>query len=158
MNEDAAKRIELLNYGLGFAAVVAAVFVCTRDQVLGLACGALLGALNFSAVKQIVGAQVDAQKRGVPAKQTLLVFPKMLILVGALAACVFLLPISVPFLAVGFSILMLSIAIETVRFLTSPRPQDGDDFNHTNFDDSGFDDSSFDDSNFNDNSNSKDAN
>ncbi len=120
MNRDVANRIEVLNYVLSAIAIAVSVFICTHEQVLGLACGALLGAVNFTAVKRIVGAQIYAQEHGKPAKQALLVFPKMLILVAAIAVCVFFLPLSVPFLALGFSILMLSIAIETIRTLSGP--------------------------------------
>ncbi len=123
MNRGSASRIEILNYVLGGVASLAAIFVCSQPQVIGLLLGALLGALNFTAVKRIVAIQIDAQKSGEPARQTLLVIPKMLVLAAAMAACVFFLPssvLSVPFLALGFSIFMISIAIETVRFLTNP--------------------------------------
>ncbi len=120
MNQDVANRIEVLNYALSAIAIAVSVFICTREQVLGLACGALFGAVNFTAVKRIVGAQIHAQVHGKSAKQALLVFPKMLIMVAAIAVCVFFLPLSVPFLALGFSIVMVSIAIETIRTLSGP--------------------------------------
>ena len=121
MNRGAARRIELLNYALGGVATLGALFLCSQPQTLGLLVGALLGALNFTAVRRIVELQMEAQKEGHGAHKTALVFPKMLVLAGAMSAAVFLLPISVPFLALGFSIFMISIAIETLRFMTNPK-------------------------------------
>lgn len=121
MGPGAARRIELLNYALGAIAVAAAAFVCSKPQVLGLLVGALLGALNFSAIRSLVEKQLAAQKQGQSSAGVALVFPKMLVLGGAVAAALFLLPISPVFLAAGFSIFMISIAIETVRFLTGTR-------------------------------------
>lgn len=119
MDPTAARRIELLNYILGAVAVAASIFVCTQPQVLGLLVGALLGALNFSAIRRVVEKQIAAQKEGAPARQTILVFPKMLVLFAAVGAAILFLPISPAFLALGFSIFMVSIAVETVRFMTN---------------------------------------
>lgn len=119
MDPQSARRIERLNYILGAVAVGASLLVCTRPQVLGLLVGALLGALNFSAIRRLVERQIEAQKRGAGGFQTALVLPKMLVLIAAVGAAIWFLPIAPVFLALGFSIFMVSIAVETVRFMTN---------------------------------------
>lgn len=119
MDPRAARRIEAMNYILGGIAVAVSLFVLTKPEILGLLCGALLGALNFSAIRRLVESQVRAQKTGGSGAGAALIFPKMLALIAAIAAVMFLLPISAAFLALGFSIFLVSIAVETVRFLTS---------------------------------------
>jgi hypothetical protein len=120
MGPAAARRIEMLNYALGGIAVAVGLFILNQPQVLGLLCGALLGALNFSAIRRLVEKQVAAQKSGRGGAGAALIFPKMLALIGAVAAAIFFLPIAPAFLALGFSIFLISIAIESVRFMTSP--------------------------------------
>jgi hypothetical protein len=121
MGPAAARRIEILNYALGGLAVVVSLFVLSQPEILGLLCGALLGALNFSAIRRLVEKQIVAQKAssGGGGAGAALIFPKMIALIGAVAAAVFFLPIAPIFLAVGFSIFLVSIAIESVRFMTS---------------------------------------
>lgn len=126
MGPHAARRIEALNYILGGVAVVVGLFVLGKPEVLGLLCGALLGALNFSAIRRLVEKQIKAQKTGGSQAGAALIFPKMLVLIAAVAAAIFLLPIAPAFLALGFSIFLVSIAIETVRFISSPAAKDQD--------------------------------
>lgn len=125
MDASAARRIEAMNYILGGLAVAVGLLVLSRPEVLGLLCGALLGAFNFSAIRRLVEKQVHAQKTGASQASAALIFPKMLALIAAVAIAIFFLPIAPAFLALGFSIFMVSIAIETVRFVSSPRPKDG---------------------------------
>lgn len=126
MDRDAARRIEILNYALGGLAVAVGLFVLSQPETLGLLCGALLGALNFSAIRRLVEKQIRAQKTGASQASAALIFPKMLVLIAAVGAAIFLLPIAPTFLALGFSIFMVSIAIETVRFISSPAEKDQD--------------------------------
>ena len=119
MGPGAARRIEALNYILGAVAVAVGLLVLGRPEVLGLLCGALLGALNFSAIRRLVEKQVAAQKSGASQASAALIFPKMLALIAAVGAAIFLLPIAPAFLALGFSIFLVSIAIESVRFMTA---------------------------------------
>lgn len=120
MGPTAARRIELLNYVLGGVAVAVGLVVLDQPQVLGLLIGAVLGALNFSAIRRLVEKQIAAQKGTGSAAGAALVFPKMLALIAAVALALFFLPIAPAFLALGFSIFLISIAIESIRFMTSP--------------------------------------
>lgn len=109
-----------MNYILGGVLVAAAGVLGTRDQVLGALVGVLLCAVNFSLVVRIV-EKMTAAATGRSKSSGLLLAPKMLLLMGAAALALFLLPISAVMLAAGFSVFLVSIGVETVRYvLRSP--------------------------------------
>jgi len=122
MNAKALARIERMNYLLGGVAVAVSALVLARDQVLGLLVGAVLGSVNFTLLRRIVERWLKGAATGRGGSGYFLV-PKM----GALLVAVFLalrfLPISPAYFAIGFSIFLVSIAIETVRSAAVP----GDD-------------------------------
>ena len=141
MDRKSLSRIERLNYILGGALVAAVGVLGTRDQVLGALVGVLLSAVNFSLVVRIVEKmtphstvpsrtrdQITGDDPVGPAAATgqskasgILLAPKMLVLMGAAALALFLLPISAVMLAAGFSVFLVSIGVETVRYvLRSP--------------------------------------
>lgn len=118
MDRTSLTRIERMNYIFGGAIIALAGVFGTGEQVLGALVGVLLCALNFSAVRRLVEkmlrvAQGEAQSRA----SALLLAPKLLILMGAAAAAVVFLPISPIMLAVGFSVFLVSIGVETVRYV-----------------------------------------
>jgi len=120
MDRKSLSRIERLNYILGGALVAAVGVLGTRDQVLGALVGVLLSALNFSLVVRIV-EKMTAAATGQSKASGILLAPKMLVLMGAAALALFLLPISAVMLAAGFSVFLVSIGVETVRYvLRSP--------------------------------------
>lgn len=120
MDRKSLSRIERMNYILGGALVAATGVLGTRDQVLGALVGVLLSAVNFSLVVRIV-EKMTASATGRSKGSGILLAPKMLVLMGAAAVALFLLPISAVMLAVGFSVFLVSIGVETVRYvLRSP--------------------------------------
>ena len=120
MDRKSLSRIERMNYILGGALVAATGVLGTRDQVLGALVGVVLSAVNFSLVVRIV-EKMTASATGRSKGSGLLLAPKMLVLMGAAAVALFLLPISAVMLAVGFSVFLVSIGVETVRYvLRSP--------------------------------------
>ena len=120
MDRKSLSRIERLNYILGGALVAAVGVLGTRDQVLGALVGVLLSAVNFSLVVRIV-EKMTAAATGQSKASGILLAPKMLVLMGAAALALFLLPISAVMLAAGFSVFLVSIGVETVRYvLRSP--------------------------------------
>lgn len=120
MDRKSLSRIERMNYILGGALVAATGVLGTRDQVLGALVGVLLSAVNFSLVVRIV-EKMTASATGRSKGSGILLAPKMLVLMGAAAVALFLLPISPVMLAVGFSVFLVSIGVETVRYvLRSP--------------------------------------
>ena len=120
MDASYAVRIERLNYFLAAIAVAATAVVGTREQVLGMAVGAIVSCLNFSLLRRLVARVVAAQQAGRKSVAAVLFLPQMLGLMGAVTLAVLLLPVSAIYLAIGFSVFMVSIAIETARFLISP--------------------------------------
>ena len=125
MTPAALSRIERLNYLLGGVLVAAAALFLPAEQALGILVGAAIGSLNFSMIRRIVSSWLTHTADGGNGASGFFLIPKM----GALIAAVFLamrfLPISPAFLAIGFSIFLLSIAIEMARYLTNP-PDDPD--------------------------------
>lgn len=120
MDRKSLSRIERMNYILGGALVAAVGVLGTRDQVLGALVGVVLSAVNFSLVVRIV-EKMTAAATGQSKASGILLAPKMLVLMGAAAAALFLLPISAVMLAAGFSVFLVSIGVETVRYvLRSP--------------------------------------
>jgi hypothetical protein len=120
MTPQALRRIERTNYLLGAILIALVAVVGTSEQTLGAAVGALLSAFNFTAVRGIV-ERVAGSADGGAARPALIFLPKMAVLMAAVALAIFYLPLSPVMLAVGFSIFLLSIAIETVRFVSGQR-------------------------------------
>ena len=122
MDRTSLTRIERMNYILGGAIVAVTAALGTGAQVLGAVVGVLLCAVNFSAVRRLVEKMMLAAKGEQQSRASaLLLAPKLLLLMGAAAAAVVFLPISAIMLAVGFSVFLLSIGVETVRYvLRSP--------------------------------------
>ncbi|MBT8492047.1 MAG: ATP synthase subunit I [Deltaproteobacteria bacterium] len=112
-------RIERMNYVIGGVLIALAAVFGNQAQALGMVCGVVLSALNFSVVRRLV-AQIlwgpeDGRKRVAG-----LFIPKMAILMFAVAGAVFFLPIDPIAFAAGFSVFLASIAIESVRFMMAP--------------------------------------
>ena len=122
MDRTSLGRIERMNYVLGGVLVAAVGVLGTREQLLGAAVGVLLQALNFSLVRRLVERMMHAAQ-GVPQSKAsaFVLAPKLLVVMGAAAAALVFLPISAIMLAVGFSVFLVSIGVETVRYvLRSP--------------------------------------
>jgi hypothetical protein len=121
MDRTSLSRIERMNYILGGVLVVVAGMLGTRDQLLGALVGVVLCAVNFSLVVRIVEKMTSAATGQRGKASGLWLAPKLLALMGAAAAALFLLPISAVMLAAGFSVFLVSIGVETVRYvLRSP--------------------------------------
>jgi len=125
MDVKSLKRIERLNYLLGGVAVAASAFFLSRPQIFGLILGVALGAINFTLISRIVekwlgkagdANEADSNKAAVSG---FFLIPKMMGLLGGVFVALYFLPISPATLAIGFSIFLISIAIETARSLTT---------------------------------------
>lgn len=130
MDVRSLQRIERLNYLLGGVAVAASAFFLPRAQVFGLLLGVLLGSLNFTMISRIVqkwlGKATEAEgDRG--SVSGFFLIPKMMGLMAAVFLALFFLPISAGALAIGFSVFLISIAIETARSLTSLGAENGEE-------------------------------
>ncbi|MBL0214735.1 MAG: ATP synthase subunit I [Myxococcales bacterium] len=120
-------RIERLNYAIAIIAVVIGLVVTqNRPIVLGLMLGAGLTCLNFYALRRLVVKWTAEAASGKGGNASLLMLPKMVGLMGAVAVAVLFLPIDVIAFAIGYSIFILSIVIETAfsAFRVTPGTQD----------------------------------
>lgn len=118
MDRTSLSRIERMNYILGGIIVAFAGVLGTPAHVLGALVGVILAAVNFSLVRRIVERMMlAAQGKPAASSQGLYLMPKMLALMGAAALALVFLPISAVMLAAGFSVFLLSIGVETVRYV-----------------------------------------
>ena len=79
--------------------------------------GVVLTCLNFTFIRHLVQRMlvVHPDKRGATA---FFFVPKMAALLVAAALAIFFLPISAIGLGIGFSVFLLSIMVESIRFMT----------------------------------------
>jgi len=117
-------RIERLNYGITAGVVLIALFTQSRPVTLGLAVGAGLTCLNFYVLRRLIVKWTTEAANGRGGNSGLLMLPKMVGLMGAVAAAVLLLPLDVIAFAIGYSIFIVSIIVETTY--TALRPSAAD--------------------------------
>ena len=126
-------RIERMNYALGGVLVIAAAVTQPQDVALGIAVGVALTCLNFFVLRKLVvkwTADAATGKGGGAA--SMLMLPKMVFLMGAVALCVLLLPIDVVAFTIGYSIFIISIVVEaayTAMRTPDPVPESTDSSN-----------------------------
>ena len=107
-------RIERMNYALAIVVTVVGLLTQSKSIVLGLMVGSALTCLNFFVLRKLVvkwTADAASGKGGGAA--SMLMLPKMVFLMGAVALCVLLLPIDVVAFTIGYSIFIISIVIDT---------------------------------------------
>ena len=117
-------RIERLNYAISAAAIVLALVTQPRAVTLGLAIGAGLTCLNFYVLRKLIVKWTVEAASGKGGNASLLMLPKMVGLMAAVAAAVLLLPIDVIAFAVGYSIFIVSIVVETTYTALRPAAAD----------------------------------
>src|SRR5262245_20193920 len=117
-------RIERLNYGISAGVILIALITQSRAVTLGLAVGAGLTCLNFYVLRRLIVKWTAEAARGQGGNSGLLMLPKMIGLMGAVAAAVLLLPLDVVAFAIGYSIFIVSIIIETTYTALRPSASD----------------------------------
>jgi hypothetical protein len=117
-------RIERLNYGISAGVILIALITQSRPVTLGLAVGAGLTCLNFYVLRRLIVKWTTEAAKGRGGNSGMLMLPKMVGLMGAVAAAVLLLPLDVIAFAIGYSIFIVSIIVETTY--TALRPSDAD--------------------------------
>ncbi len=113
MGSPSILRIERMNYILAIVAVAIGLVTQSREIVLGLMIGAGLTCLNFYVLRRLVVKWTTEAASGKGGNASLLMLPKMVFLMGAIAVAVLFLPIDIIAFVVGYSIFILSIVIET---------------------------------------------
>ena len=106
-------RIERINYLLGGILTIAAAITQPKDIALGVALGVGLTCLNFFLLRRLVTKWTAAAAKGERSNAPMLMLPKMVGLMGAVALCVLFLPIQPVAFIVGYSIFIVSIVIDT---------------------------------------------
>jgi hypothetical protein len=117
-------RIERWNLILAGLFIAVAGLAFPRPVLFGVIVGTVLACANFFAIHKLIQISMAGQGKKRAVVQLLLV-AKM----GLLIALVFLamryLPINAAALAIGLSVFLLSIAIESVRFALGQKASDG---------------------------------
>lgn len=127
-------RIERLNYVLGGILVIAAGLTQPKRIALGIAVGVALTCLNFFVLRRLVTKWTADAQQGKTGAAPLLMLPKMVGLMGAVAVSILVLPIDPIAFTIGYSLFIVSIVIDTTySALKSPEtttPQEGNDKTH----------------------------
>jgi hypothetical protein len=108
-------RIERLNVLLAGVFILGAAALGGTPMLVGVTVGAVLATANFYGVRRLVGASLRAGGMRRAALQ-LLLMAKMGILFLLVFLAIRFLPLSPVGLAVGMSIFLISIAVESIRF------------------------------------------
>jgi hypothetical protein len=114
MASPSIRRIERLNYGISAGVILLALLTQPRDVVLGVAVGAGLTCANFWVLRRIVVKWTGEVATGKAGNSSLFMLPKMLVLMGAVAVAILLLPIDAIAFTVGYSIFIVSILADTI--------------------------------------------
>lgn len=106
-------RIERINYALGGVVIIAAALTQSQPIALGIAVGVALTCLNFYVLRKLVVKWTSDAAQGKTGNAPLLMLPKMVGLMGAVAVAILLLPLDPIAFTIGYSIFIISIVIDT---------------------------------------------
>ena len=112
-------RIERLNLLFAGLFILGAAALFDTAVLVGVSVGAILAVVNFYGVRRLVAASLrrDGMRR---AALQLLLIGKMGILFVLVFLAIRFLPLSPVGLAVGMSVFLISIAVESIRFAMAP--------------------------------------
>lgn len=106
-------RIERINYALGGVLVIAAAITQPQPIALGVAVGVALTCLNFFVLRKLVFKWTADAAKGKTGAAPILMLPKMVGLMGAVALALLFLPIDPIAFTVGYSLFIVSIVLDT---------------------------------------------
>jgi hypothetical protein len=112
-------RIERLNALFAGVLILGAAAFFETPVLVGVAVGAVLAVANFYGVRRLVTASLRQGGARRAALQLLLI-AKMGILFVLVFLAIRFLPLSPVALAVGMSVFLISIAVESIRFAMAP--------------------------------------
>ena len=107
-------RIERINYGLGAVIALGSLVTQSRSIALGVCVGVALTCANFYVLRKLITKWTTAAQTNAPTNAPLLMLPKMVGLMLAVAAAVLFLPIDPIAFTIGYSIFIISIVVETL--------------------------------------------
>ena len=117
-------RIERMNYAIGGVLTVVAAITQPRDIALGVAVGVALTCLNFHVLRRLVSKWTQAAAKGERSNAPMLMLPKMVGLMGAVAVAILFLPIQPIAFVIGYSIFIVSIVLDTTFAAMRPATDD----------------------------------
>lgn len=120
MTAPSMMRIERLNYLIGGVLVIAAALTQPQRIALGVAVGVALTCANFYVLRRLVTKWTSDAAQGKSGNASLLMMPKMIGLMGAVAVAILLLPIDPIAFTIGYSLFIVSIIIDTTYSALRP--------------------------------------
>jgi hypothetical protein len=114
MGSPSILRIERINYALGALIALGSLLTQSRSIALGVCVGVALTCANFYVLRKLITKWTTSAQKGAPTNAPLLMLPKMVGLMLAVAAAVLFLPIDPIAFTVGYSIFIISIVVETL--------------------------------------------
>lgn len=128
MANPSIRRIERLNYAIAIVVTLVGLLTQKQSVVLGLMVGSGLTCLNFFVLRKLVVKWTTDAKNGKGGgAASMLMLPKMVLLMGAVTLAMLLLPIDVIAFTIGYSIFIVSIVIETAHSaLRAPDPDNSE--------------------------------
>jgi hypothetical protein len=117
MDPKSLERIERLNYVFGAILIFVCVGLTSTRFSLGVSLGVVLTCVNFTIIRRLVDKLIAKapDERGATA---FFFVPKMAGILVAVSLAIYFLPISAIGLGIGFSVFILSIMVESIRFMT----------------------------------------
>jgi hypothetical protein len=122
MASPSLQRIERLNYGIGAVVIAAGALTQARSVALGLTVGVILTCANFFVLRKLVVKWTTDAAAGRTGSAPLLMLPKMIGLMGAVAVAILFLPLDVVAFTIGYSIFLISIIVDTTYSALRPQP------------------------------------
>ena len=119
MNPNDLAKIERWNYVIAGVFILASAFLFSARVTLGVAVGGILACANFTAMRVLITKSLRASGTRRMALQ-LLLMGKMGVLFVMVFLAIRFLPINPVALAVGMSVFLIAIAVESIRFSQSP--------------------------------------
>ena len=114
MGSPSILRIERINYALGALIALGSLLTQSRSIALGVCVGVALTCANFYVLRKLITKWTTSAQKGAPSNAPLVMLPKMVGLMLAVAAAVLFLPIDPIAFTVGYSIFIISIVVETL--------------------------------------------
>lgn len=109
------RAMEKWNFVFTGVAILIAALAFDREHVVGVALGALIACANFTAIRKIWEGLLSGSTERKQSMQMLFVL-KMIALFAVVFVCIRFVPMSAGAFAIGISIFLLSIAVESARF------------------------------------------
>lgn len=120
-------RIERLNYLIGAILVAGGALTQPRDIALGLAIGVGLTCINFFVLRRLITKWTSEVARGDRGSNAaFLMLPKMILLMGSVAAVILFLPVDALAFIIGYSTFLVSMTIDTIygTVFAAPEPDE----------------------------------